>query len=407
MTTLTQRRKGFGMAVAAMISMIALAAQAADVSTVDGKTVTGNVVALDAETLTIEVGGVSKSVPLESVLQVRLPESDEPSEGNDGAIRLDLHHGGHLSCRQIVMEDRTVVADSVVAGRLRVPLSAVVAIRFRPAEQSVDEHWAELIQSSPDRDLLIVRNGDVLDRLDGTISGLDPQTLTFLVGDQRVPIDRSKPKLFGVVVGRSAADRKAPVGELQFRNGDRLPVSKLSFEGDVLQIAANGVSATTRMAAIEAIDFGRGKVKFLSDLQPRTLEHTPYFGMSAIDSVFDVLKDHSDAGPDVPIRIDRQGFQRGLVIHSRTRLSYRLNGEYQRFVAVAGIEQLVRPLGDLDLIITADDKELFRRNLKGTDSAVPLDLDVTGARELTIFVDFAGDSDISDHLALGDARLIK
>ena len=63
--------------------------------------------------------------------------------------------------------------------------------------------------------------------------------------------------------------------------------------------------------------------------------------------------------------------------------------------------------GDLDLVISADGKELFRRNVKGSDPPIPLDLDVTGARELTIFVDFAGDWDISDHLALGNARLIK
>lgn len=406
MMMFSQRFKSFGTA-AAIISTIALTVQAADVSTVDGESVTGDIVALDAGTLTVEVDGASKEVPLESVLQVRLPKSGESPGLDEGDLRLDLHHGGHLNCRQIVMEDRTVVADSVVAGKLRIPLSAVVAVRFRPADPAVDDKWTELIQSDPDRDLLVVRNGDVLDRLDGTISSLDPQTLTFLVGDQRVPIDRSKPKLFGVVTGRSATTAVTPIGELQFRNGDRLPISTLSLDGDALRVDANGVEATVRLNAIEAIDFGRGKVKYLSDLEPRTLDHTPYFGPSAIDSVFDVLEDHSDAGRDVPIRIDRQAFRRGLVIHSRTTLKYRLNGEYQRFVAVAGIEQLVRPLGDLDLVITADGKELFRRNLKGTDAAVPLDLDVTGARELTIFVDFAGDSDISDHLALGDARLIK
>ena len=99
----------------------------------------------------------------------------------------------------------------------------------------------------------------------------------------------------------------------------------------------------------------------------------------------------SDAGPETPIRIDRQTYRRGLVIHSRTRLTYRLNGEFQRFVAVAGIEQLVRPRGDLDLVITGDVKVLFRRNVNGTDAPIPLDLSVTGVRELTIFVDFAGE----------------
>ena len=389
-------------------ALVAGAAEPAEIATVDGATLSGTIASLEAETLTIEVDGATKSVPLESVLEIRMPEASEPAAQDEAApLRLHLKPGGHLTCRQVVMQDRSVVAETIVAGQLRLPLSEIAAIRFRPADAAVEASWKELVESAPDRDLLIVQNGDVLDRLEGTISSLDANTLTFLVGDQRVPIDRSKPKLFGVVTGRSAGERKSPVGELRFRNGDRLPVTSLSLDGETFQAGVAGATAGIRSAAVEAIDLGRGKVKFLSDMEPQTLEHTPYVGVAALDSVFDVLVDHSDAGPESPIRIDRQSFRRGLVIHSRTTLVYRLGGEYQRFVAVAGIEQLVRPRGDLELVISADGKELFRRNVKGTDSPIPLDLDVTGARELTIFVDFAGDLDISDHLALGDARVIK
>ncbi len=379
-----------------------------EVSIVDGSTLSGAITSLASGILAIDVDGETKSVPLDSVLEIRMPAATKPQEDRDvPTLRLHLASGGQLTCRQIVMQDRTVVAETVVAGELRLPLAAVAAIRFQSSDPAVDARWAELVQSAPDDDLLIVRNGDVLDRLDGTLSGLDADTLTFLVGDQRVPIDRTRPKLFGLVTARSSGDRKPPVGELRLRNGDRLPVESLALAGDVVQASVAGIPANIRWSVIETIDLGRGKVRFLSDMEPRTLEHIPYVGVTALDSVFDVLKDHSDAGPDAPIRIDRQSFSRGLVIHSRTKLVYRLGGEYQRFVAVAGIEQLVRPRGDLDLIISADGRELFRQNIKGTDEPISLDLDVSGANELTIFVDFAGNADISDHLALGDARIIK
>jgi hypothetical protein len=395
------------MTFAVMMSVLAFAAPAVEVSTTEGSTIAGPLVAIDAANVTVEREGKPTPVPLASVLEVRLTASDgSPAAGQSG-LELLVRDGGRLSCREVVLEDRVLVADTAVAGTLRFPLSSATALRFRPVDPAVAEAWKELAASSPDRDLLVVRNGDVLDRLDGTISSLDPQTLTFLVGDQRVPIDRSKPKLFGVVFGRSPGSPDEARVELRFRSGDRLPVSQVALQGDSLNVTTGDVEATVSLPDVEAIDFGRGKVRYLSDMEPRELEHTPYIGTAPLDSVFDVLVDRSAAGPEAPIRIDQQVFNRGVVIHSRTKATWRLGGKFQRFVAVAGIEQLVRPRGDLELVISADGKELHRSHVKGSDAPVPLDLDVAGARELTIFVDFAGDWDISDHLALGDARLIK
>ena len=393
------------------VGMVLLAAliapPAAEVTTVDGATISGTLAAVERNAIVLEANGAPSRVPLEKVLEVRLPNASAPPV-EEGQLSIRLQAGGILTCRDASLRDRTLIADTVAAGKVQLPVSAVSAIRFRSADEPIATAWEDVAKSEPERDLLVVRNADVLDRLEGTVSGLDAKNLTFLVGESRVAIDRSKEKLFGVVFGRGGAAEQSSTGDLRFRNGDRLPFASVTLKGENLGVTLPGGSeATVPLAHAEAIDFGRGKIQYLAQLEPRAKEHVSYFGPSPLDSVFDVLIDRSDAGPRTPIRIDRQVFKRGLVIHSRTKLIYRLNGEYKRFVAVAGIEQLVRPLGDLDLVISADGKELLRRNVKGSDPPLPLDLDVSGARELTIFVDFAGDMDISDHLALGDARLIK
>ena len=396
------------MTVAAILLATALAAPQVEVSTVDDRTVTGTVAGLDASKITVKTDGTAASVPLESVLEVRFaPPQDQPP-AKESELVLRLNDGGRLSCRQIVLEDRTFIADTLMAGTVKSPLAAVQAVRFRPADPPIEQKWSELLESAPERDLLVVRNGDVLDRLEGTISALDEKNLTFLVGETRVPIDRTKPKLFGVIVGRGPVKQSAKVaGEVRFRNGDRLPVTSFSLKGSAIELVrTDGGTSMADLASLSAIDFGRGKVQFLSQIEPREKQHSPIVG-TELDSVFDVRIDRSDAGPQTPIRIDGRTFQRGLVIHSRTRLTYRLNGDYRRFVAVAGIEELVRPNGKVTLTISADGEELFSSDVAGTDPAIPLDLDVSGRRELTIFVDFGGDWDDGDHLALGDARLIK
>lgn len=386
-----------------------IAAPAADVVTLDDRAVSGSLVALDSQNVTVETDGTPKPIKLADVLEVRFPQADAGRPQEAAEIALWLRDGGLLSCRQLLAKDRIVQAETVSAGAATFPIGTVSAIRFRPADPAVEEKWTELLQSAPERDVLVVRAGDVLDRLEGTLSGIDAENLTFLVGETRVPIPRSKPKLFGVVLGRSSAAKVEPTGELRFRNGDRLPVNTLKLEGETLAATTTaGGAVNVAASAVQSIDFGRGKVQFLSQLPPREKQHTSYWGDEP--PLFEVAVDHSFDGKDRPIRIERQTFRTGLVIYSRTKLTWRLNGEFRRLTAVAGIEQARRSNkvgGTVDLTISADGRTLFSRRVTKADPPIPLELDLTGARELTVFVDFGGDNDIGDHLALGDARLIK
>lgn len=396
------------MNAALIMVAVGLAAQQAEISTVDDRVVTGTLAAFDQKSVVIEADGRQVSIPLDSLLEIRFSkESAATRPDGDAGIGLQLADGSRLTCKQVVIQDRIVIADTEAAGRLETPVKSVRSLRFRASDAAVEKKWAELSESGPDRDLLVVRNGEVLDRLEGTVSALDEKTLTFLTGDTSVPIDRTKPRLFGVVFSHSPEAKDAGLCELKFLNGDRLTVKSLAVKPGTLEAVLTGGSVTIPIDLVAAIDFGRGKIEYLSQLEPREIQHTPLIGTDELDSVFTIRRDRSDAGPDAPIRIDGKSYTRGLVIHSRTRLTYRLNGDYRRFVAVAGIEQLVRPNGNVTLTISADGKQLFDGPVTGTDSPIPLDLDVSGVRELVVLVDFGKDWDIGDHLALGDARLIK
>ncbi|MFO1020547.1 MAG: NPCBM/NEW2 domain-containing protein [Planctomycetales bacterium] len=93
--------------------------------------------------------------------------------------------------------------------------------------------------------------------------------------------------------------------------------------------------------------------------------------------------------------------------HSEIRTA----GRFSAVPAVAGIDQSLR-LGDVLLIIRGDEKELFRGRIQRKESPKPLDLEITGIRELEITVDFGEPNDptrddVGDHLDLADARVIK
>ena len=401
------------MKIIALLLAVLAASPDVELTTVEDETLSGTLTKITAEEITLQAADGPRAVKVSSVLSVRAAEpeaaSDEAgSEEKAASTTVQFQGGGSLSCDNVVIRDRKVLAQPALGAPIKVPLDVVAALRFRPLDPAVADDWKEVVASAPARDLLVVRNGEALDRVEGTISALDEKTFTFLVGDQRVAIDRTKPRLFGIVAAHANnPTEKTSICDVRLRNGDWLAASELAFDGNTLRVAAAGGWETKLpWESIEELDFGRGRIRYLSDLQPRDMVHTPFLE-TELDKVFDIRLDRSDASPDTPIRIENHAYRKGLVIHSRTELVYWLGGEYQRFVTVAGIEDLVRPHGSVELTIALDGKEVLNKTVTGTDAPIPIDLDVSGARELSILVDFAKDWDTGDHLALGEARLIK
>ena len=88
-------------------------------------------------------------------------------------------------------------------------------------------------------------------------------------------------------------------------------------------------------------------------------------------------------------------------------LVYLLTEDFRRCQALVGIDDRVREGGNVRLVISGDDKELFSQAITGHDEPFPLDLDITGVKRLKIVVDFGDELDIADHLNLCEARLTK
>jgi hypothetical protein len=157
---------------------------------------------------------------------------------------------------------------------------------------------------------------------------------------------------------------------------------------------------------IVSLDYSLGKVRYLSDLEPRQVKYESSFGS---ETDYFLLEYHRDRPRDgKSLRVGNKEYARGLWIHPRTWLKYRLNGDYRRFQAVMGMDQNVDPNGHVQVVISGDGKTLHESAVRGTDAPQSLDLDVSGVRDLEIFVDYRKDKiDICNHLDLADAKVIK
>ena len=100
-------------------------------------------------------------------------------------------------------------------------------------------------------------------------------------------------------------------------------------------------------------------------------------------------------------------YPKGLALHSRTEIVYRLPARFSRFRAVVGIDDAVRRGGKTRLVIRGDGQELLNAAVAGSDAPRPVDLDLTGVRRLTIVVDFGDSLSAGGYLLLCNARLSK
>jgi len=111
-----------------------------------------------------------------------------------------------------------------------------------------------------------------------------------------------------------------------------------------------------------------------------------------------------------PLRVGQDCFDRGIGLHGRCRLTYRLDGKYSWFEATVGLDPSAGPRGRARLALIVDGKEHpLSEEKERTVQDAPLSvlLDVRGARELTLVGDFGSLGDVQAQVNWGGARLLK
>jgi len=152
---------------------------------------------------------------------------------------------------------------------------------------------------------------------------------------------------------------------------------------------------------VQEVKFRGGRLTYLSDLEPSRVEEAAFFGKK-----FAYKRDVSLLGE--PLRIDGKTYDRGLAVHSRSSLTYDLNGQYATFETILGFDEASKGKGRVDCRIFADGKEIYANpDLRADTPPVPLKLSVTGAEQLRLSIDFGKGQDTGDRVIWANARLTR
>ena len=141
---------------------------------------------------------------------------------------------------------------------------------------------------------------------------------------------------------------------------------------------------------------------WLSSIKPEKSVHTPVF-----DAVFPARFDATVDGGDMQVL--GQPLERGIGVHSKSELVFKLDGKPRKFFTVCGIDAETNGRGGVTARVLADGKEVWKSGeVTAKDAAKMVSVDLGPAKALTLEVDYGADGDDSgDHFDWGWAAVIK
>jgi len=393
-----------------------------DIHDLDGAAHTGQLVSLSADEVTLKTAEGDLKMPLRKLFSL-VPVLPVAEDELAGEVVVDLIDGSKLKCEAYQVESGRATLTFAKDDQTRAATRSIRAVRFHQQNPDLRRQWNAIATAKATADLLVIRktvkstddNGvektlASLDPLEGVVYDINEDVVSFDFDGSRIDVPRAKVE--GVIYFRQSTGRPAePICRAFDNRGSAWNLKSIALQDDLLKgVSAGGVRAAIPVGRLAKIDFSIGNLVFLSDLKPESVSWIPLIQSRvtppSLEKLFRPQFDRAFFGG--PLILDGEPYAKGISLHSRTVVKYRLTREFQRLAAKAGIDDRFAVDGNVTLSISGDGEVLLTRKISGADPPVDIDLDLHGVRRLTILVDFGEDHvDVGDYLNLCNARLLK
>jgi hypothetical protein len=359
-----------------------------------------------ADNWSVSLAG-DKPIQAEGADVVSLRRVGQPMPAWPADEHLLFANGDRLSGKPLELRSERLRFQAAIGkgAELTVPLTAVSVIWLALPDGASDRDtvlrpWQNTRRT---RDLVLLRNRD---QIEGTMSDIDDQAVR-LRGPDRKEIRLERGKVAVILLSNDLSRSLRPRGvyaRLVLSNGGRISLASAKTEGTrLVGKTLFGGQLTIPLDQIVALDLYQGRATYLSDLKPKRFDFNPYLGVN-----WPYQQDRSVVGN--PLKVATGVFDKGLGLHSETKITYDLAGAYQWFEATVGLDEATGKLGSAGIQVLVDGKA---QNVGGDEDLTftkpprSLRLKVAGARELTLVVNYGRHGDVQDHVDWVDARLLK
>jgi len=353
----------------------------------DGSAAAGELESIAADEVRIVADGVGQSFPVAAIR--RIVRTQSPAALPQPPVTVTTTAGEQLTGDDFAWTG-DVAAVLRGAERLELPIGLVQVVAWRRPEDGADAPaWLKTLPEQPESDLVIVGSGAAAECVSCAITGVTAENVTVVLDGETIPVKRAK------VAGLRwlRPDGAARGGITVATRAGRIAAAEIVWSADGGLLLDGRVRAPADW--LDSIDYAAGRTVWLTAIEAERIDVEPYFGglknvagLAAFFAPRSVAAADNDAAPS-------------LILRPRTVGVWRVPTDSRRFRGV------LRSAGEATpravVVIDLDGRELFRhaferrpetdgdakRPSAGDTSGVPIDLDVSGCRRLTLTVDFA------------------
>lgn len=397
-----------------MLSLLLVAVLAApqfEVQTLSGDSASGKLAAISSDALTLDTASGERTFPMKDLLNA-LP-AGTPKPGVRAPVVAELIDGTRLQAEAVQSTDGVATLKLAGDRTVQVPIKQLRWIRTPAADEPAGKYetsWSDILAGNAAGDVLVIRNKGKLVATDGVVGDISAENVAFTFDDNKLDVKRTK--IEGLIFAKTAHDElPQAVCAIGAADGAVWQATELKLLDGQLELKTpTGIAFKLPLDEVAKLDFSQGKLVYLSDLDPESFEYQPYFALAEpLDTISGFYRLRRDVGLEKqPLKLDGKHYRKGLAMHSRSKVVYRLPGKFRTFTALAGIDDAVRSAGgQVSLEISGDGKSLWKGDVRGGEPPQPLELEIAGVKRLEILVDYGAGEDIADHLDLCEAKVVK
>jgi hypothetical protein len=388
----------------------ALAVDPPELRPLKGDKIKGDLLGLTDKEIVLQVNGKPVSTPVEGTLQL---DFRAPATPLGAYSHVELTDGSLLRCSKVEFRGKDAVLTLVSNQVATVPMTLLATVMHEANDVKMVAAWKELLGTTKRPHDVLVRKKDTgsLGYLEGTFydAGDDGKTIDFKVKDTETKTPVAVEKVHGIIFSR-VPDPNMPgrLCEVLDTQGAKLfAKSAVLKDGKVTVETQCGAKVAFAPEALARLDYSKGKLTFLSQVELSRVKlvqvarqgRTPEF--------------RRDRNPDNTgdIRVAGQKYERGLVMHSRTEVTFDLEGEYREFKAVLGIDDNVTQGSEEPVVvrIEGDGSELKTYEVTRKAGAITINLNIKDVQKLRIIVDNTPENilGLGSIVDLADAKVSK
>jgi hypothetical protein len=300
------------------------------------------------------------------------------------------------------------------AGRIAIKRAVATALLLKlPRSDMQVARVIEKVQemhARGDSDQLFLDNGDLVSgrilRV-GAEAGANRVVFEADFGAVELPLDRVRAVIFADAreASQRAITSNNPKLSVGLDDGSLITATSLATHEGELRIDSPLIGPL-KISSIDEIAFLQsvgGRVTYLSDLEPVSYRYEPF-----LELPWQYQRNLNVLGQ--PLRVGEQAYLKGVGMHSRSRLTYDLDGAHQTFAAAVALDDIAETGGSsiFRVLLAHGGKweEVWSSDIvRGGQPARHVRVGLAGADQLRLAVDYADRGDQRDYANWIDARL--